>query len=143
MAGLAPKRTRNRASGFSLYELLIAVGVLLVGVLVTLQTQATSLDLVRTTRETDTATSDLQAAMEQILLRPLDQIPVAGSAYAAGQPITAFNDLHLRNERLVPTYPNYAGGTSVPDPLQIELTLTWNDFKGRARTMRIASTRTR
>jgi prepilin-type N-terminal cleavage/methylation domain-containing protein len=143
MAGLAPRNRNQRSSGFSLYELMIAVGILLVAVLAALQTQATSLDLVQTTRETDTATSDLQAAMEQILLRSPDQIPIAGSPYEAGQPIAAFNDLHLRGERMVPTYPNYAGGPSVPDPLQIELTVTWNDFKGRPRTMRIASTRTR
>ncbi len=108
-----------------------------------LRTQTASLDLVQTTRETDTATSDLQAAMEQILLRSPDQIPIAGSPFQAGLPIAAYSDLHLRGERMVASYPNYAGGASVPDPLQIRLTLTWSDFKGRARTMRIATTRTR
>jgi len=103
---------------------MIAVGILLVAVLGALQTQTTSLDLVQTTRETDTATSDLQAAMEQILLRSPDQIPIAGSLYAAGQPIAAYTDLHLRNELMVATYSNYPGGASVPDPLQIRLTLT-------------------
>jgi len=122
---------------------MIAVGILLVAVLGALHSQTASLDLVQTTRETDTATSDLQAAMEQILLRSPDQIPIAGSLYAAGQPIAAYSGLHLRNELMVATYPNYAGGASVPDPLQIQLTLTWNDFKGRTRTMSIATVRTR
>jgi hypothetical protein len=81
--------------------------------------------------------------MEQILLRSPDQIPIAGSLYAAGQPIAAYTDLHLRNERMLANYPNYVVGATVPDPLQIQLTLTWTDFKGRPRAMRIATTRTR
>jgi len=143
MAGLRGKDRCSRRAGFSLYELMIAVGLLLVAVLAAMRTQTSSIDLVQTTRETDTATSDLQGAMEQILLRSPDQIPIAGSLYAAGLPIAAYTDLHLHNERMVATYPNYAGGATVPDPLQIQLTLTWKDFKGRARAMRIATTRTR
>lgn len=143
MAERAHQRRISRSAGFSLYELMIAVGILLIAVLATLHSQLTSTSLVQTTHETDTATSDLQAAMEQILLRTPDQIPILGSPYQAGVPIAAYTNLHLRNESMVPTYPNYAGGASVPDPLQIVLTLTWNDFRGRPRTMRIASTRTR
>ena len=143
MAALAGTHRNSRRAGFSLYELMIAVGLLLVAVLAALRTQTTSIDLVQTTRDTETATSDLQAAMEQNLLRSPDQIPIAGSPFAAGVPIAAYTDLHLRNERMVPTYPNYAGGVVVPDPLQIQLTLTWSDFKGRPRTMQIATVRTR
>ena len=143
MAGRAIGRGKRHSAGFTLHELMIAIGVLLVAVLGTFSSHLVSQNLVSTTRETDAATTDLQAAMEQILLRSPDQIPIVGSPFRANQPIVAFNNLHLRNEQLVPSYPGYAGGAAVPDPLQIVLTATWTDFKGRPRSMRIASLRTR
>ena len=124
-------------------ELMIGLGVLLVAVFGALGSQLVSRNLVRTTRETDAATTDLQAAMEQILLRAPDQIPVAGSPFQSGRPITAFDDLHLRDERIVPNYPGYTPGLPVPDPLPIVLVATWNDFRGRPRNMRIACLKTR
>jgi type II secretory pathway pseudopilin PulG len=143
MAAPLHRNSGGRSAGFSLVEIMIAIGILLVAILTALQSQGTSLNLVQTTHETDTATSDLQSAMEQILLRSPDQIPVPGSPFQAGVPIAAFTNLHLRNELMVPSYPNYTGGAAVPDPLQIQLTLTWNDYRNRPRTMRIETTRTR
>ena len=126
-----------------MYELMIAIGVLLVAILTCFRASATANGLMRTVRETETATADLQAAMEQILLLSPDQIPIAASAYAANQPIAAFNSLHLRNESLVPTYPGYGGGAVVPDPLSIVLNLNWVDFRGRPRSMQLSCVRTR
>ena len=143
MFGCARIRRGSRSAGFSMLELMIGLGVLLVAVLGALGSQLVSRNLVRTTRETAAATTDLQAAMEQILLRAPDQIPVAGSPFQAGRPIAAFENLHLQSERIVPSYPDYTAGLPVPDPLQIVLTVTWNDFRGRPRNMRIACLKTR
>lgn len=129
--------------GFTLIELMIAITVLTVAVLSTFITQISAHNLMRTSRETNTATADVQAAMEQLLLLPMNTIPIAGSAYVPGQPVAAFTGLHLRDETIVPTYPNYAGGPTVPDPLQIVLTITWSDFAGRQRILRLASMKTR
>ena len=55
------------------------------------------------------------------------------------QPIARFEGLHLANQRLVATYPGYVPGQQVPDPLAIVVTMNWNDFEGRPRTMRLAT----
>lgn len=136
------RRTRRGDAGFTLVELMIAIVVLLVAVLGTFAAQFRSRELLQTSRETAIAMADLQAAMEQVLLRPVDQIPVASSAYADGQPIAAYTDLHLSGQRIVADYPGYAGG-AIPDPLPIVLTMTWNDPRGRPRTETLRSMKTR
>ncbi|MBK7876034.1 MAG: hypothetical protein IPJ77_09820 [Planctomycetes bacterium] len=120
---------------------MIAITVLLVAVLGTFVAQLASHSLLRQSRETNLATADLAAAMEQMLVLPADQIPLAGR-FPPGQPIAAFDGLHLANERIVPTYPGFTGPTP-PDPLPIVLTLTFDDSKGRQRVLRLASMKTR
>lgn len=129
-------------AGFSLLEILIAILVLIVAVTAAFATQLGSLNLLNTARETNTAMADLENAMERALAFATDQIPVPGSQFQAGQPIAAFQGLHLDNESIVATYPGYAGGT-VPDPLEIVLTITWNDWVGRPRTLRLVTMKVR
>ena len=139
------KRTRRAGSerGFTLVELAIAITVLMIAVLTAARAQISSHNLMRTSRETNTAMADLRSAMEELLFLPMDTIPIDGSKFESGQAIAFFDDLHLRNERLVASYPGYVLGGAVPDPLQIVLTVTWNDYAGRARSMRLASMKTR
>jgi hypothetical protein len=126
-----------------LVELSIAIVVLMVAVLTAFEVQLASHRLARMSRETNTAMADLGAAMEQVLLLPKDEVPVAGSAFESGQPIAAFDDLHLEGQSIVPTYPGYVLGAAVPDPLQIVLTVTWTDHAGRTRTLSLSSMKTR
>ena len=134
---------RAREGGFTLLELMIAVGVILVAVLGTFGAQFTSQQLIATSRETETATLDLQTAMEQIMMVPPDLLPTPTGRFPANQAIAAFTNLHLRSERVVATYPNYVAGVAVPDPLDIVLVMTWQDFRDRPRTMRLACRKTR
>jgi prepilin-type N-terminal cleavage/methylation domain-containing protein len=136
------RRGRRRAGGFTLVELMIAITVLLVAVLGTFVSQLSSRDLIRTARETEVAMGDLEAAMERVLVFPPDQLPGPTGRFPDGSAIAEFEDLHLTNESIVVDYPGYAGG-AVPDPLSIVLTLTFNDFKGRQRVLRLASMKTR
>jgi prepilin-type N-terminal cleavage/methylation domain-containing protein len=140
------KTTRGRradAAGFSLVELMIAVTVILFGLLTAYSSELSSLEVVKTSRETNTAMADLQACMESMLVLPPAEIPNPEGPYAPGSIVEAFRDLHLENQRIVATYPNLVAGQPVPDPLEIVLTMTWTDRQGRGRELRISSVKTR
>lgn len=132
------KRCRRARRGFTLLELTIALAVVMIAVLATATTQASAVNLSRSSRDTAQATSDLASAMEEILLNPASQIP---ALFPPGQSVPRFNGAHMTNEQIVATYPGWAGGP-VPDPLIIRLTVTWVDKTGRQRTSTLSSART-
>lgn len=138
----AHRRRRSRRAGFTVLELTLGMTVLLVAVMTTMASQLVALDLVKSLREQNAAMGDLQSAMNEIQLLPPDDIPIATSLYADGQPIDAYTDRNLPSETIVPDYPGFAGG-AVPDPLQIVLTCAWTDWKGRGRTLQLSSAVTR
>ena len=119
------------------------MGTLLLSLLGALLAELNAVNLVRTSRETAAASADLRAGMEGILLLPPANIPAAGGPFEPGVPIAAFSDLHLRGESVVAQYPGYVAGGAVPDPLSIVLTVSWTDFAGRPRKMRLATMRTK
>jgi hypothetical protein len=120
-------------------ELMIAVVLLTIGVLSAFYGQVSSLNLLRAAQERNTAMSDLEACMETILSEPLSTIP---GTFPGGVSVPAFDGLNLTAEQIVPTYPGFAGGP-VPEPLEILLTATWSDWRGRPQAIRLASVRTR
>lgn len=132
----------KRRAGFSLVELAVMLTVLLTAVLAAMRTQLSSVDLIRTRHETALAAADLRTAVEGILRLPASSIPLAGGPYAPDQPIAEFDGLHLNGQSIVPSYPGYVPGGPIPDPLPIVLTLTWTDYAGRTRTLRLATLRT-
>jgi hypothetical protein len=125
-------------------ELMVAIGVMMVAILSAFGSQLTSMNLVTISRETDTAVTDLQACMESILVMETDQIPLQSSPYGDGREISGFDN--LPSETLIATYAGFPTGSDdprdVPDPLEIVLTLTWNDHKGRARSAALISVKT-
>ena len=129
------RRPRARA-GFTLLELVFALSVLSFALVSAFASQLGSLDLIRASRETSIASADMQAAFERVYTLQLDQLPLAGSDFEAGQPVADFEGLHLQDQRLIATYPTWAGGAAaVPDPLEVVLTMTWSDFDGRPRRL--------
>ncbi|HKX45399.1 MAG TPA: type II secretion system protein [Planctomycetota bacterium] len=131
------RRRRPRArSGFTLLELVFALSVLSFALVSAFASQLGSLDLIRASRETSIASADMQAAFERVYTLQKDDLPQPGSEFEAGQPVAAFEGLHLQDQRVVATYPTWAGGmAAVPDPLEVVLTMTWSDFDGRERRL--------
>ena len=116
-------------------ELMFAIGVFLVAIVAAYASQATSAGLVKTSRETKIAVAELRTAMEDVLGEPFDDLP---TDFPNGQTVPAYDDRVLPGQRLRVVYP-----TPGADPLEIRLVLTWNDFRGRPRTMGMSSMRTR
>lgn len=137
------RAVRGSCRGVTLVELMIAISVLLITVAGALSSEIASQRLLVTSTETSTAMTDLQACMEKLQLLAIEDIPVAGSEFAADQPVVAFEALHLTDERIVASYPDYVAGQPVPDPLEIVLTLTWTDHQRRGRSLQLASMKTR
>lgn len=131
------RRARSRG-GFASVELMVSLAVLLVAVLSTFGSQLATLRSVDTSRETLVALADLRACMERILLVPAAQLPEGGE-YADGQPIAAYQGLHLDGEVMVATYPGWTPGEEVQDPQAVVLTVTWSDFMGRGRSLALRS----
>ncbi len=116
-------------------ELMFAIGVFMVAIVAAYSSQVTSAGLVKTSRETKVAVAELRTAMEDLLGQPFNDLQVD---FPDGQTIPAYDDRVMNGERIRVAYP-------VPgaDPLEIQLILSWNDYRGRPRTMSLTSMRTR
>ncbi len=141
--GLVSRRARSSRRGLTLIEIVIALAVLSIAVMSALSGQLTSMQLMVSSRETNIAMSDLQGCMEQLLLVPIDKLPIAGSDFEIGQSIDLYTDLHLSNESIVPAYPGYVAGGTIPDPLPIVLNMNWTDPQGHPRSLNLRSMKTR
>jgi len=129
--------------GFTLIELLIGIMVLVVAISAAMGSQLIAFNLLRTSRESNTAMADLEGAMELAILQNPSTLPLAGSEFAEGVAIPRFTDLHLRSQTVTATYPGYVAGAAVPNPLQVVMTVRWRDYLERPRSLSLATLRAR
>lgn len=120
-------------------EVMFGTLVLMISLLAAFTSQILSLNLVRSARDVNTATSELTAALEEVTTPAIDTIPVM---FAPGADIAKFDGRVLRNERVVVTYPNFGGG-AVPNPLQVVVTINWTAWNGRASTLTLSTMKAR
>ena len=130
----------RRRSGFTMVELIVATSILLLATAAAFGSQLASFGMIDSSRDASVAMNDLEACMEQVLTQSADNIPLR---FPAGERIAGFNELHLRGQVVVPSYPNYAGAGDVPDPLDIVLTSTWLDGRGRPQLLTLSTQVTR
>lgn len=134
------ERARGRQSGFSMLELVVAIAILLVSTLAAFASQVKSHELMDSSRDSASAMTDLEVCIEELLTRTADEMPVA---FPPGDSVPGYDDLHLPAESIVPQYPGFVAGGAVPDPLEIVLTATWNDGRGRPQRATLATIKTR
>jgi type II secretory pathway pseudopilin PulG len=136
------RKGAGRRAGFSLIETMIGITVVMVALMASLASQIASSNLHRTSRETNQAVMDLKACMDEILVQPPAALPAAGTPYADDSVIAAYTNLHLRDEQIRVDYPGFVAGGAVPNPLTIDLTMTWTDYAGRSRELTLSSMKT-
>ena len=134
---------RRRRAGFTMLELLISISVLLVATVAAFGSQIASFGVIDSSRDSSVAMTDLEVCMERMLALSADEIVASGSDYQPGQPIAEFTELHLAGRQIVPSYPNYPGAGTPPDPLDVVLTATWLDSRGRQQRLTLSTQITR
>ncbi len=120
-------------------EVMFGTLVLTISLLAAFTSQLLSLNLVRTARDVNTATSELTAALEEVITPNIDSIP---TAFAPGAAIAKYQGRALRDETVVVNYPNFAGG-SVPNPLEVVVTINWTAWNGRATSLSLSTLKAR
>ncbi|MBM3978069.1 MAG: prepilin-type N-terminal cleavage/methylation domain-containing protein [Planctomycetes bacterium] len=136
------RRGAKHRAGFTLVECMVGMTVMLVALMASLMSQLAASNLLRASRETNQAVMDLKACMDEILVQPPASLPAPGTPYADDTVIAAYTNLHLPGEQIRVDYPGYVAGGAVPNPLSIVLTMTWNDYAGRERTLTLSSMKT-
>ncbi|MCA9001330.1 MAG: type II secretion system protein [Planctomycetes bacterium] len=121
---------RNTRAGISMVEVMVAIVVLLIASSAAFMSQVTSMRMVGQSSDIALAMSDLEACMERVRQEPVDALAVPGSTFEHGESVAQYEDLHLRDERIVVTYPGYVAGAPLPSPLEVVITASWTPARG-------------
>jgi hypothetical protein len=122
---------------------MVAIVVLLIASSAAFMSQLTSMRMVDQSRDISVAMSDLEACMDRVRAEPVDSLAIPGSTYEHGQNVAQFDNLHLRNQRIVVTYPGYVVGGLLPAPLEVVLNATWTPARGGQVSQTLRSLRVR
>lgn len=117
-------------------ELMVAITVLLVSLAAAFGSQVASFGVIDSSRDSTLAMTELERCMEEVLTKSSDNIPVD---YPAGEPISGYDDVRLKQQSIVSRFPDYAGSGAVPDPLEVVLEATWLDSRGRPQRLTLTT----
>lgn len=135
-------RTKKK-TGTTMIEVLIAVTVFGFAMAGLLACILSTIYLSEVSRNSTIITSDLKNIMEKISATSFDRITSDFPNGVQDGPIAhpyqnIVGGYTLTNEHITVTYPNVAS-----DPLEIHVTATWKDLKGRPYSASISTIRTR
>lgn len=135
-------------AGFTLLELLVAVTILAIGLIATVNMQTTAIQGNSFAYRTTSASAVARAAMDELISRPGSDVffntaLAAGSAYDL-DPQTVATTLTVQNltfSATIAVTPNaVVNGSSIPDLTRIALTVIGNDVTTFAPVRRITLT---
>jgi hypothetical protein len=117
---------------------MIAIGVMLVGIAAAFGGQVRTQDLMRQSRETQLALTQVEVVAESIISQVPSDLP-ASQGWGHGQVVDLPTQVPLRNLQVVCTYPDYDPLAEVPNPLEVRIEASWTDFEGRQRSIHLAT----
>jgi Tfp pilus assembly protein PilV len=137
------KIMRRKLKGLTLVEVLVATLVVTIGLASLLSSLTSMLYLIQDSKSQTIANADLRSIIEEMKSTPFDSMSnVFPNAVVDGPAIHRYNTITgsytLSNEHIIVTYPNVSA-----DPLEILVTLTWQDMMGRARNLTMSTFKTR
>ena len=162
------RRIKGSKAGLTLVELMVSITILMIAVAGSIAAQLSADRLVQTSQQTSAASADLQACMERLRLWSYADLelvlghadaadvlgddnytmvnPVSTADQAVGDFVTllnSFDDLHLQDERVMVAFPNAVLGADLPDPIELRVTVTWQDHRGGDRQLQLSSLKTK
>lgn len=128
----------NPRSGFTILELMIAIGVMLVGLAAAFSGQISTTSLIQQSRDRQLALGYVEGVAESVATLPTGDLPEHPD-YGDGLVVPGTDSSGLPNLEVVCTYPDWDVGKPVPNPLEVVITATWTDRSRRTSTLRVAT----
>ncbi|MCM8773619.1 MAG: prepilin-type N-terminal cleavage/methylation domain-containing protein [Candidatus Omnitrophica bacterium] len=136
-------KIKRKRSGITLVEILIAITIIIFAAVAIIQFYLVCLSLSEINKEETIAMADLTNMMEAIKCTPFSNIIVDFPNGVSDGPIgkeysTIVGGYVLTDEHIVVTYVDQNS-----DPLEIMVSVSWNDRRGQTRTKYLVTKRTR
>ncbi|MCL4692387.1 MAG: type II secretion system GspH family protein [Candidatus Hydrogenedentes bacterium] len=129
-------------SGVTLLELTVASGILAVALVLLMGGLVSIADTNEITENQSMASSHLESVIEEIQALPYDQLleyqPPALPGLGATSTVQVAGIDSGGNQVLFPVDPATLG-TPLPNPTEVQVTITWNDVRGRPYTARAST----
>ncbi|MFA5411575.1 MAG: hypothetical protein WC321_06965 [Candidatus Omnitrophota bacterium] len=135
--------------GFTFLELMVTAFIVIVACLALLEVYGHSINLVLQAREIAIATDDLKDVMEALSNTAFSNLPIDFPSGVLSNPAAKIGALLLSNEQIQLSYFDLGGNPvvinplNIPDPLLIEVCVSWTSRAGRNYNQVLRTVRTR